>query len=76
MTVLRWVALFVFLAIMAAFFEGHRSWELLVAAIAAAAVVFYTCGGFSRAAWFGTPEFDAECARVDAELDAVDSRHP
>lgn len=72
MTLLRWLSLLLFLAVMAAFFYGHRSWELLAAAVALAGVLFWTCGAFEREVWFGTPEQDAECARVDEELDAID----
>lgn len=76
MSVVRWPALVLFLVVMAAFFQDYRSWELLAAAVALALVLFWSCGAFTREAWFGSVEQDAECARVDAELDAIDRSYP
>jgi len=73
---LRWLSLILFLALMAAFFQGVRSWELTAAAAILALILFWTCGAFSRDVWVGTAEQDAEYARIDAELDAIDRAHP
>lgn len=70
---LRTVALVVFLACMAWFATGERSWFVLVVALLASVVVFFTSGAgvvFTRGWWFGTAEQDAECARIDAEVSA------
>ncbi len=76
MITLRWLSLFLFLIIMVAFFQGYRSWELLISAAVLALILFWTCGAFAREVWFGSPEQDAECARIDAELDALDRTYP
>lgn len=76
MSVVRTVSLLLFLGVMAAFFEGHRSYELAAVAAVLVLVLFWACGAFDRAVWFGTPEEDAACARLDEELDAADHRYP
>jgi len=73
---LRWISLVLFLLVMAAFANGVRSWEMLAAAALLVLVVFWTCGAFSRDVWFGPPAIDAECERLDAELDALDNTYP
>lgn len=76
MITLRWLSLVLFLIIMGVFFQGYRSWELLASAAVMALALFWTCGAFTREVWFGSPEQDAECARIDAALDALDRIYP
>lgn len=71
MNAVRWASLILFCAIMAAFAQDVRSWELLIAALALMLVLFWSCGAFKPEVWFGTPEQDAECARIDQELDEI-----
>ncbi len=75
-TVARWVSLFVFVVVVCQWWDGARSWGLLAVGGVAALVLFWSCGAFSRAVWFGSPEVDAECVRVDAELDALERTYP
>ncbi|WP_248240612.1 hypothetical protein [Microbacterium kunmingense] len=79
MNLLRWLSLVLFLAVMAAFFYGHRSWELLAAALVLAGVLFWTCGAgviFTRSFWLSDdPEVDAHCSRIDAELSAIEREY-
>ena len=72
MSTLRWLSLFLFLIVMVAFFQGYRSWGLLISAAVLALILFWTCGAFAREVWFSSPEQDTECARIAAELDALD----
>ncbi|MEW1705983.1 hypothetical protein AB0230_01970 [Microbacterium sp. NPDC089190] len=72
----RWAALMVFIVVAAQWWEGSRSWELVTIGAIAALAVCWACGGFDKSVWFGTPDVDAECVRVDAELDALDASVP
>ncbi|MFL2002273.1 hypothetical protein [Microbacterium sp. A1-JK] len=68
MNAVRYIALGVFLAVMALYASGHRSWWALGVAVVAAAALFWACGAFDRNVWFGSDEVDAECAAIDQEL--------
>lgn len=72
-TLIRFTALIVFCVVAYQWYQGARSWELVTLAAATIVTVFWSCGGFDKSVWFGSAEVDAECVRVDAELDALEA---
>ena len=52
-------------------FNDVRSWLLAGLMLAAALTLFWSFGAFRRDVWFGSPETDAQCAEIDAALDAA-----
>jgi hypothetical protein len=75
---LRWTAFLSFLACVAVFATGFRSVELAFFALALFIIVALTCGMgeiFTRRFWVGTPQEEAVCARVDAELEAIEEMY-
>lgn len=72
---LRWLAFLILTICCAVAWNGARSWILAILMAVALLTLFASFGAFRRDVWFGTPEQDAEYARIDAEIDAEIRAH-
>lgn len=73
MITLRWAAYVIAILCLVALAHG-RSLPIVIVLALAILAVFASFGAFSRRVWFGTPEQEAECARIDEELSAEERR--
>jgi hypothetical protein len=71
----RWVSFLILIICTVTAWDGTRSWTLLILMTVSVLTLFWSFGAFHRDVWFGPPELDAECARIDAEITAESRAH-